>query len=60
MKIDRKTLRIRVTFGMRGYFAVMYDKNGPIQTSDFTCRTYKAAVKDARAWAEAEQIPCNE
>lgn len=47
------TVMIGTTSGLRGYFAVMYDEEGPIQTG-FTCRTYDAAKWAAIDWAKAE------
>ena len=47
---------ISVAYGMRGFFAVMYDReSGPINTSDFS-GTFNEAESDAKSWAEAENI----
>jgi hypothetical protein len=51
-----KQVRIGVTFGLRGYFAVMYDDDGPIQTSPISCKTFDAAVADAKTWAQSEGL----
>ena len=50
-------IKIGVTSGMRGYFAVKYDEEGPIQTSPITCKTFKEAQEDAVFWAKAEELP---
>lgn len=54
---DNSMIRIGTMFGMRGYFAVMYDEDGPIQSSPLSFRTIEGAMKDALAWARGEQLP---
>lgn len=46
-------IKIGVTSGMRGRFAVMYDEEGPIQTG-LTARNFKTACIDAVEWAKSE------
>lgn len=47
-------IKIGATSGMRGYFAVMYDEDGPINTSPITCKSFSEAEKDAVEWAKSE------
>ena len=58
---------IDVTFGMKGYFAVL---RGEFQTEDgktyadnissgSACKDHASAVIDAKIWAEVEGIPCH-
>lgn len=42
--------------GMRGYFAVVYDNNGPIQTGIGSYETYLEALEEAIEWAESENF----
>jgi len=49
-------IRIGVTRGMRGLFAVMYDDDGPILSSPGSHGTYDEAYDDAVAWAAAEGL----
>ena len=46
-------IRIGATSGLRGWFPVEYDDEGPISTG-FTCVDYKEAKEAAIDWAKAE------
>lgn len=48
-------LKIGMTSGMRGRFAVLYDDNNtePIQTG-LTCKTFKDGCRYCISWAKAE------
>jgi hypothetical protein len=49
------TLRIGVTSGLRGYFAVLYNlEEGPIQTGIGSYKTAEEAWQEAEAWARAD------
>lgn len=50
------TPKITVTSGLRGYFAVMYDQDGAIQTGLGSYATSEEAAVEARQWAEAEEL----
>jgi hypothetical protein len=43
-----------VTQGLRGWFAVLYDSDGPIQTGIGSYSTAEGASKEAIEWWEAE------
>lgn len=47
-------IRIGVTKGLRGFFAVSYDNEGPICSSPLSFEDYIDAVKDAIEWAKSE------
>lgn len=54
---------VGVTHGMRGWFAVLYvwnEEHGgfyePWNSSDFSYATREGAEKDAKVWAEAEDV----
>jgi hypothetical protein len=47
-------VRFGVTSGMRGFFAVMYDDEGPIQSGIGSYDNSTAAALEAMQWAEAE------
>lgn len=49
--------RIGVTNGLRGYFAVMYDSEGPIMTGIGSYKSSEEAWAEAITWAKAENIP---
>jgi len=51
---------IGITSGMKGFYAVLYDNNFmPILTGDgHKCR--EDAVRDAKEWSEADNIPLDE
>lgn len=42
---------------MSGYYALIYDDEGPIQTGVGRYGTFKEAVEEAAQWAEAEDYP---
>jgi hypothetical protein len=48
--------RVGVTSGLRGFFAILYDADGPIQSSPITCRTELEAAEDAQCWADGEGL----
>jgi hypothetical protein len=48
---------IGVTSGMSGYFAVLYDAEGPIQTGIGRYNTKEEAEEEARGWSIADNIP---
>jgi len=50
-------LRIGVTNGLRGFFAVLYDDEGPIQSGPGSFKTAKRAAFEAQDWATSERIP---
>lgn len=52
-------IRIGITHGMRGWFAVKYDDEGPIDTSPLSFKTSAEARKDAIDWANEEELPCD-
>ena len=49
--------KIGITKGMRGYFAVMYDEDGPIQSGIGSYATHDEAISESREWDIAEEIP---
>lgn len=50
-------VRIGITSGMSGHFAVMYDGDGPIQTGIGRYSTPEQAHDEAMEWAESEGLP---
>ena len=46
-----------VTSGMRGFFAVMCDDHGPINSGIGSYKDSKGAAQEAAEWAEAEGFP---
>lgn len=52
--------RIGVTQGMRGWFAVLYDEEGPINSGIGSYATPQGAHEEALEWAQAEGVPCDE
>jgi hypothetical protein len=50
-------VKIGVTSGMSGHFAVMYDDDGPINTGVGRYKTRKEAVQEARDWSRANEVP---
>lgn len=54
----KNEIRVGVTSGIRGYFAVMYDDNGPIQTG-LTFKDFKGALQYAIEWAKADGVSCD-
>lgn len=53
-------IKIGITSGMRGYYAVMYDDiEGPIHTGVGSYATPQEAEEEAREWAAAENLPCD-
>lgn len=51
------TPRIGVSYGLRGWFAVLYDDEGPIQSAPGSFATEREAHEDAKAWGRAEGLP---
>ncbi len=51
--------RVGVTSGLRGYFAVLYDQDGPIQSGVGSYKSAKEAMVEAREWAESEELLCD-
>lgn len=49
--------RIGVERGVRGYFAVMYDGDGPTHTGIGSYDTPEGARGEARDWSMAEGVP---
>ena len=49
--------RVGVTHGLRGWFAVLYDEAGPIQSGIGSYETPEGAAQEARDWAISEGIP---
>jgi hypothetical protein len=45
---------IGITNGLRGYFAVLYDECGPIQSGIGSYETPEGAADEARDWAVSE------
>lgn len=52
--------RLGITSGLRGFFALKYDADGPIQTAPSSHATPAEAWQDARSWATAEGLPLDE
>lgn len=55
----KKYPRIGVTSGMSGYFAVLYDEDGPIQSGVGRYKTSAEAEDEARDWARSDEYPCD-
>ena len=47
---------VGVTSGLRGYYTVLYDNDGPIQSGVGSYTSYDDAAIEAREWAAAEGI----
>jgi hypothetical protein len=47
-----KFVYFTATMGLRGYFAIIYDAAGPIQSSPTTHSSYYDALVDASEWAK--------
>ena len=50
-------IRFGVTYGMRGFFAIIYDNDGPIQSGIGSYSSGKEAAIEAIEWAESENYP---
>ena len=48
--------RIGITHGLRGWFAVLYDDDGPIQSGIGSYRTPEEAKREAIDWARTERL----
>lgn len=57
---NRSRLCVGVTHGMRGYFAVLYDDAGPIQSGIGSYEHPNDAWVEARDWASSEDLPLSE
>lgn len=51
---------VGITSGMRGYFAVHYDEDGPIQTGIGSYETPEEAAQEAYEWAASDEIPLDD
>lgn len=51
--------RIGVSSGMRGWYSVLYDQEGPIHTGICSFETKEEAIQDAQCWAQAEELGCD-
>lgn len=51
--------RVGTTQGVRGFFAVLYDQDGPIQSGIGSYATQEEAKQEARDWARSEGLPCD-
>lgn len=49
-------IKVGVARGMRGYFAVLYDDDGPIESGVGSFGTYAEAHEEAVAWAQSEGL----
>ncbi|MEK6881312.1 MAG: hypothetical protein AABY22_16945 [Nanoarchaeota archaeon] len=47
---------ITIERGLRGWFALLADNEGPILSSDFSSDNRDLAIEDAIEWAESENI----
>jgi len=47
---------ITVSHGMRGWFALLADSDGPVQSGIGSYATAEEAAEEARAWALAERL----
>jgi len=56
----RGRIRVGVAKGMRGYFAVLYDDDGPIESGVGSFGTYAEAHEEAVAWAQSEGLIVDE
>lgn len=52
-----RNISFEVDRGLRGYFAVMYDNDGPIQTGIGSFDNPKNAAIEAWEWAMEEDYP---
>lgn len=50
-------LRVGVSSGMRGYYACLFDDDGPVQSGIGSYRCSEGAHQEATDWAEAEGLP---
>lgn len=50
-------IQFGVTHGLRGWFAIMYDDEGPIQSGIGSYDTPAEAWKEAAEWADSEGYP---
>ena len=50
-------LFITVSKGIAGYFALLADKDGPIQTGIGRYKEREKACREARHWAQIEHLP---
>lgn len=50
-------IRFGVIRGMRGFFAIMYDDGGPINSGTGSYANSKEAAMEAYEWAIAENFP---
>jgi hypothetical protein len=46
-----------VTHGLRGWFAIMVDKDGPVQSGIGSYATAKEAERETADWARSEGLP---
>lgn len=53
-------VRVGVTHGLRGYFAFLFDDQGPIQSGPGSYADPAGAWQEAREWAQAEGLPLAE
>lgn len=55
-------IKISVTYGVLGYYAIMYDSTSyePIDVSDKNFKTYNEALKEAVTWSKSQKIPLGE
>ena len=49
-------LHVTVTHGLRGWFAVLVDGNGPVQSGVGSYRTAQEAEREAADWARSEGV----
>jgi hypothetical protein len=47
---------IGITKGMRGWYAVHYDNDGPVQSGLGSYATPEEAAREAEEWAESERM----
>jgi hypothetical protein len=52
-----KSIRVDVTQGLRGWFAVVVDDEGPIRTGIGSYRTREQAIQEARDMAALDDLP---
>lgn len=48
---------IGVSSGLRGFYAVLYDRDGPIRTGIGSYATARDAAQEAVEWGQAENVP---
>ena len=53
----KSTIRFGVAHGMRGFFAIMYDDEGPINSGIGSYSSPAEAGVEAAQWAESEGYP---